>query len=119
MRLKKSVKRCPVQLSVSRRTLAAVPTTSMLVKRLWMPVAGPFPDHVDDGRSHLNFSDWGRWNRNEQREMLEEICREVKRGDMPLSSYTPLHPGSKLTADDVKTICDWTNRQQATLGPRE
>jgi hypothetical protein len=40
--IEKSVKRCPVQLSVSRRTLATVPTTSMLVKRLWMPVAGPF-----------------------------------------------------------------------------
>jgi hypothetical protein len=30
---------------------------------------------------------------------------------MPLSSYTPLHPGSKLTLEDVKTICDWSGRE--------
>jgi hypothetical protein len=83
------------------------------------PVSWFVIDHVDEGRGHVNFSEWSQYERGEQREILKDICKEVKSGGMPLSSYTPLHPGSKLTADDVKTICDWTNRQQATLGARE
>ena len=67
------------------------------------PVSWLVIDHVNHGRSHLNFSEWGSYNRREAGEMLGEICKEVKSGAMPLSSYTPLHPGSKLSAEDVKT----------------
>ena len=66
-------------------------------------------DHVNHGRSHLNFSEWGSYDRNEQRDLLGQACKEVKNGAMPLSSYTPLHPGSKLTVEDVTVICNWTN----------
>lgn len=79
------------------------------------PVSWFVIDHVDHGRSHLNFSEWGRFNQREAQEMLGQICREVKSGSMPLSSYTPLHPGSKLSADDVKMLCDWTSAEQARL----
>jgi hypothetical protein len=41
------------------------------------------------------------------------MCDEVTDGAMPLSSYTPLHPGSKPSAADVKTLCDWTNVERA------
>ena len=79
------------------------------------PVSWFVIDHVNHGRSHLNFSEWGRYNQREAGEMLEEICREVKSGSMPLSSYTPLHPGSKLSGDDVKLLCDWTNSHKQQL----
>jgi hypothetical protein len=82
------------------------------------PVSWFVIDHVDHGRSHLNFSEWGRLNRREAQEMLSQICREVKSGNMPLSSYTPLHPGSKLSADDGKLLCDWTSAEQARLASR-
>lgn len=74
------------------------------------PVSWFVIDHVDHGRSHLNFSEWGKYDHGEQRALLGDICKEVQAGAMPLSSYTPLHPGSKLTAEDVQTICDWTKR---------
>jgi hypothetical protein len=80
------------------------------------PVSWFVIDHVDHGRSHLNFSEWGRFNQREAQEMLTQICREVKSGNMPLSSYTPLHPGSKLSANDVKMLCDWTQAEHARLG---
>ena len=79
------------------------------------PVSWFVIDHVDHGRSHLNFSEWGKYDRNEQRKMLAVMCEIVREGGMPLSSYTPLHPGSKLTADDIKTLCDWANTQSALL----
>jgi hypothetical protein len=82
------------------------------------PVSWFVIDHVNIGRQELNFSDWGRYDRNDQNGKLRQICREVTNGAMPLSSYTPLHPASKLTPDDVKTICDWTNAERARLTAR-
>ncbi len=79
------------------------------------PVSWFVIDHVNHGRSHLNFSEWGKFNRIEAAEMLEEICKEVKSGQMPLSSYTPLHPGSELSSADVQLLCDWTNTERTRI----
>ena len=79
------------------------------------PVSWFVIDHVNEGRIHLNFSEWGTYDKEQQRDLLREICGEVKQGSMPLSSYTPLHPGSKLSSEDVTTICEWT--QKAQLNP--
>jgi hypothetical protein len=79
------------------------------------PVSWFVIDHVNQGRNHLNFSEWGRYNQREAEGMLNQICKEVTSGGMPLSSYTPLHPGSKLSPEDVKTLCDWANAERARL----
>jgi Haem-binding domain len=63
---------------------------------------------VDEGRDHLNFSEWGASDADTQRDSLIEICRQVRRGDMPLKPYTWIHSSATLTAGDVKTLCDWT-----------
>jgi Haem-binding domain len=73
------------------------------------PVSWYVADHVNHGRKHLNFSTWASYERNEAEEMLDSICREVKKGMMPLKSYTRLHPEAKLNAADVKTLCDWSD----------
>src|SRR5216683_7428812 len=75
------------------------------------PVSWFIVDHVNEGRSNLNLSEWGRYDQRRQGKKLEQMCDEVKDGAMPLSSYTPLHPGSKPSPDDVKTLCDWTEAE--------
>jgi len=82
------------------------------------PVSWFIADHVEDGRRHLNFSEWGKGDERRKRKKLEEICEEVRDGAMPLSSYTPLHPQAKLTPEDIKTLCDWTEAERARLAPR-
>jgi hypothetical protein len=82
------------------------------------PVSWFIADHVEEGRRHLNFSEWGKGDERRQRKKLEEICEEVTDGAMPLSSYTPLHPQAKLTPEDIKTLCDWTEAERARLTPR-
>src|SRR6185312_7586405 len=59
------------------------------------PVSWFVIDHVDQGRMHLNFSEWQLYNSREVDGLLQGICQEVKAGAMPLTSYTPLHPGAK------------------------
>lgn len=80
------------------------------------PVSWFVIDHVNEGRRNLNFSEWGRYTKRDTDVLFKQICQEVKSGAMPLSSYTPLHPGSKLSAEDVKILCDWTNTERARIG---
>jgi hypothetical protein len=75
-------------------------------------------DHVNDGRRHLNFSEWARYNPREAGELLEEICKEVKRGGMPLNSYLLLHPEARLSDEDRETLCDWANAERQRLALR-
>jgi hypothetical protein len=79
------------------------------------PVSWFVIDHVNEGRENVNFSEWGRYTQNDVASHLRQMCREVRSGVMPLSSYTPLHPGSKLSTEDVKTLCDWTDAERARI----
>lgn len=79
------------------------------------PVSWFVIDHVDHGRSHLNFSEWGKYTREEKRTHLGQFCDLVTGGWMPLSSYTPLHPDAKLSDEDKKVICDWANTERARV----
>ena len=79
------------------------------------PVSWWVIDHVNHGRSHLNFSEWGKYETSDKRILLKNACGLVKQGTMPLSSYTPMHPGSKLTLADVETICSWSSQLMTTL----
>ena len=70
------------------------------------------------GRRDLNLSEWGKYDQRRQEKKLQEMCDLTKDGIMPLSSYTPLHPGSKLTPEDVKVLCAWTEAERARFGTR-
>jgi hypothetical protein len=74
--------------------------------------------HVNDGRRRINFSTWVRPGHEPQDSIdrLKAMCREVQSGRMPLTSYTLIHWSSKLSADDVKQICDWSTAEQKRLG---
>ena len=76
------------------------------------PVSWFVIGHVNDGRRDLNFSGWGNYDKRQQSQKLDQMCDLAKGGVMPLSSYTPLHPGSKLSPEDVKALCDWTHTQR-------
>jgi hypothetical protein len=70
---------------------------------------------VTDARENLNFSEWGTNDAEAQRDSLIEICRRVRRGQMPLRSYTWIHPSARLSGDDVKQLCDWTVEMRRAL----
>jgi len=79
------------------------------------PISWFITGHVNDGRQMMNLSEWGRMDQDRQSKKLRQMCEEVTDGAMPLSSYTPLHPGSKLSPADVKTLCDWTDAERARV----
>ncbi len=80
------------------------------------PASWLLVDHVNEGREHLNFSEWGRLDNRRAANKLEEICDEVKIGAMPMASYTWIHRSAKLSQDDVRALCEWSAAERARLG---
>jgi hypothetical protein len=59
---------------------------------------------VKEGRQAVNFSEWAAYSPERQRQLLIESCRDASAGKMP-GSYTLLHPETRLSAQDIETIC--------------
>ena len=79
------------------------------------PVSWWLTNHVNEGRGDLNMSEWGRLPRDRQERKLRQMCDEVTDGVMPLSSYLPMHPTARLSEQDKKLLCDWTDEQRERL----
>lgn len=79
------------------------------------PVSWFVIDHVNHGRSHLNFSDWAQYDHRRAAELLEKTCREVTDGGMPLPSYLLMHRNARLSRDEVKAICEWTEAEAVSF----
>lgn len=72
------------------------------------PVVYLINSDVEEGREHLNFSEWGNYSISEMKEKLEDINKEIMDDEMPLWIYLPLHPEAKLTDESKKMIYEWT-----------
>ncbi len=81
------------------------------------PVAWWLSGHVNDGKRHLNFSEFTKRPIAWQNHKLEETIEEVEEGEMPLPSYTwlGLHPHAKLTDEETQAIVSWAKSQMAML----
>ena len=79
------------------------------------PASWFLADHVEEGRDNMNFSTWSSYQRRQAEGLLDQVCKEVQHGAMPLRSYTLLHPDAKLSEADVKTLCDWANSERTRL----
>ena len=79
------------------------------------PVAMYLENHVNDGKKHLNFSEFGGYSIDEQKKKLKEIRHEVEDGEMPLTSYTFIHKDANLSAAEKKAIIEWSKNLEASL----
>jgi hypothetical protein len=79
------------------------------------PVMWWLADHVDEGREHLNLSDWSKYDARRADRKLDEICEEATKGHMPLRGYPFMHPEARLTEGDVRALCVWTEEARRIL----
>jgi hypothetical protein len=63
--------------------------------------------HIRKGKKELNFSEFGNLSARKQESKFEEIIKQVKKGEMPLASYTLLHPDAKISDEKKKRLLDW------------
>lgn len=63
---------------------------------------------VTEGRRHLNFSKWNKYNPEKVASLRARIVREVGKGDMPPWYYTVKHRDAKLTEAQRTVLTTWT-----------
>jgi len=86
-------------------------------RRPWYAYVAPsswlVESDVNEGRRHLNFSTWDRYDARRRARKLEAINDEVEHGSMPLWYYRPLHPQARLSAEDKEALRRWTGEAGA------
>jgi hypothetical protein len=82
------------------------------------PMAWGVSRHVTEGRSTLNFSEWGTYRLQKRVTLLEKLCDEVRETRMPLSSYLLLHRDARLSEVEWKAVCDWSMDEADRAGNR-
>jgi hypothetical protein len=62
---------------------------------------------VNEGRRHLNFSEWGQYSPKIAAHKLDELIEHVEEGEMPLPVYLPLHPEARLDESERVVLINW------------
>ena len=76
------------------------------------PVSWIMARSVAEGREAVNFSEWAGYRPDAHRALLAASCKDVSIGKMP-GPWTLLHPETRLSVQDVETICTAARKAQA------
>lgn len=71
------------------------------------PISWSIKNHVNEGREHLNFSEWNTFNQDLKKNMLESSAADLKQNRMPLPGYTVYHPEAKLSAAETVLLAEY------------
>jgi len=71
------------------------------------PVGWWIQSHVDEGKEHLNFSEFKTYTEKKANHKLEELSEAVTDGWMPLDSYVLIHREAKITPEETTMINEW------------
>jgi hypothetical protein len=77
------------------------------------PVNFWLDEHVQDGKKHLNFSNWAEYTLKKKEHKMDELHEEVEKGEMPLNSYTYTHADANLTPGQIAAVVAWGKKVQA------
>ncbi|SNR39607.1 heme-binding domain-containing protein [Lutibacter flavus] len=71
------------------------------------PVSWYLASHVNDGKEHLNFSEWAAYNKNQKSHIIKDLEEELEDHKMPLNSYLWIHKDAKLSAEQYQLMLNW------------
>ena len=81
------------------------------------PVGWWLAHHVNEGRAHLNFSRFAAYPPARAGRKLAGVAELVDKEDMPMASYTWLHPEARLTAEERSRLVAWARLAHDQLVP--
>jgi len=83
------------------------------------PVSWLVQHDITEGRQHLDFASWQTYTQEQKLDLLNRIAAEAKTGEMPPKSYTFVHRGAKLTADDQQALYAWAKAERRRIKKAE
>ena len=77
------------------------------------PASWLVASHVDEGRSRVNFSEW-----DQPQFKADDMHDSVEDGEMPLASYTWLHPAARLDSRERELLVEALRQLEGDDGGR-
>jgi len=72
-----------------------------------VPVNYFLDNHIEEGREHLNFSEWNTLPLEDRNHSIEEIVEMVEKKEMPMLTYWIIHWDAKLTDAERATLVEY------------
>ena len=82
-----------------------------------VPASWLMASAVSEGRRAVNFSEWAAYPPSAQRALLSASCHDAKDGKMP-GPYAILRPETRLSTEDIETICSAARQAEANAADR-
>lgn len=71
------------------------------------PISWFLAQHINDGKEHLNFSEWTVYNKNQKEHIIKDLKDVLKKHTMPLNSYLQKHDEAIMTNEQYETLLNW------------
>jgi hypothetical protein len=79
------------------------------------PMSWLIANDVNEGRKHLNLSEWPADQPDPAARRLESMSEEIDYHEMPPKKYTVIHADARLTDAERKELTDWLDAEAARL----
>ena len=79
------------------------------------PVSWLVASDVHEARNELNLSEWNSYTESRKEDKLEEICKQLRAGEMPDGMYTLIHANARMNDAQRALVCKWTETARKTL----
>ena len=76
------------------------------------PASWFLANHVNDGKEHLNFSEWTTYNKDQKQHIIKDLKEVLNEREMPLKSYVLVHKELGLSENQYQILYDWVNTIQ-------
>lgn len=73
------------------------------------PVAWWLNNHIQEGKRELNFDEFASYQPKKQYHKIQGIAGQIKKGEMPLNSYTWIHKDAVLTDQEKAALTNWVS----------
>jgi len=71
------------------------------------PMSWYLASHINNGREHLNFTQWSNYNKDQKLHIIKDLEEELSNQKMPLKSYLILHENAKLDTAQYEQLLAW------------
>ncbi|MDP3359721.1 MAG: heme-binding domain-containing protein [Lutibacter sp.] len=73
------------------------------------PASWFLANHVNDGKEHLNFSEWTTYNKDQKQHIIKNLKGVLNERQMPLKTYVLVHKELGLSENQYQILYDWVN----------
>jgi len=71
------------------------------------PVSWYLAQHINEGKEHMNLSEWTVYNKNQQDHILKDFEEVLETHEMPLKSYLIIHKDAEMTNEQYEVLMNW------------